>query len=74
MGKAFDRIKDGLDDAIALVSGHLWSVEVLPWDSETPVRVLQAESYSHAEKLSRGLNVNLDHDKYRTVIVPPTAS
>lgn len=71
MGKAFEKIKAGLENAAALASGKSWSVEVLPWDSEKPVRVIQADNYEHAVKISLDLNINLDHSKYRTVIAPP---
>ena len=74
MSRAFDRIKEGLEDALKLANGESWSVEVLPWDSEEPVRVIQAKSYSDAEKISLGMNINLDHSKYRTVIAPPQST
>jgi hypothetical protein len=69
---AFDKIKAGMDDAAKLVKGKSWAVEVLTWDSETPVRIIQADSYREAEKISLGMNINLDHSRYRTVIAPPS--
>jgi len=48
-----------------------WSVAVVEHDTEKVVRSVKCASEREAERVERGLNINLDHRFYYTEIVAP---
>ena len=47
-----------------------WIAKVVSYETGEVVKFLSAPTRSHAERLEAGLNINLDHDKYYTKVVP----
>ena len=45
-----------------------WFVEVIEYDTEKVVKKLGPMSEKKAEKVERGLNINLDQERFFTVI------
>ena len=43
-------------------------VKIIAYDDETVIKQLKAESQRSAERIEAGLNINLDHNKYFTII------
>lgn len=52
-----------------------WLVEIRPFnddESDPGFRRLEAHNERDAERIERGANINLNHEKYYTQIVPPS--
>ena len=43
-------------------------VQVVEYATEQVVKEIRAVSEPHAESVERGVNINLDHDKYYTTV------
>lgn len=48
-----------------------YKVKVIEYATGEVVRLLDAPTERAAERLERGLEINLDHEHYYTVIEPP---
>lgn len=50
-------------------TGPLPRVEVVDYDTEQVVKVVTVPPGASAERVDRGVNINLDHEKYFTRVV-----
>ena len=48
-----------------------YKIKVIKEDTGEAVKVIEAVTERAAERVERGLNTNLNHTKYYTVIEPP---
>ena len=46
-----------------------WIVKVVSYDTEEIVKEIPCKSEGQAAKAERGVNINLNHDKYFTFVV-----
>lgn len=48
-----------------------WSVQVVEDATQEVVKTISCHTKSEAERVERGLLINLNHDRFHTSIVPP---
>ena len=48
--------------------GDVWLIKVVNSDSGEVVKTLQANSERAADRIDDGININLNHEKFHTVV------
>ena len=51
-----------------------WRVEVIEDATQEVVKTIQCHTKREAERVERGLLINLNHERFHTSIVPPKGS
>lgn len=51
-----------------------WRVEVIEDDTQEVVKTIQCHTKREAERVERGLLINLNHKRFHTNIAPPKGS
>lgn len=47
----------------------MWKVEIVSYDTGEVVKTMDAESERQADRIDRGVNINLNHEKFFTRVV-----
>lgn len=51
-----------------------WRVEVIEDDTQEVVKTIECHTKREAERVERGLLINLNHERFHANIVPPKGS